>query len=335
MIYQRFSTRFSPRCGNPSNVERGTYMLDINIRQLETFVVTAEYSNFTRAAEELHLTQSTVSMHIRTLEEALHTTLILRGARRKFVLTEDGSRVYAIAKDILSRCQALETLGKELDGALMTIGTTTVPARYLLPRLLAEYTKKHDHDRYILRRGDCDGIHELLECGEVQLAFVGDALDTSRFDYRVVARDPLVLITENTPRFRRFKQLDTSGCELSGEPLIIREATSGTQHAADAYFRQRNIPLESLHVVAHMDSPETIKRSVAKGMGVSVISYYSAKAEIEAGELLYFELEPEGVFRNIYMAWKKGAALSAAEKRFAAYIRSKTTEIPQTGIPHN
>ena len=75
------------------NDKKGKRMLEINLRQLEAFVTTAEYSSFTRAAEELYLTQSTVSAHIRTLEQALGAQLILRGARRKVTLTEEGKAV--------------------------------------------------------------------------------------------------------------------------------------------------------------------------------------------------------------------------------------------------
>lgn len=70
-------------------------MLEISLRQLETFVVTAECASFTRAADKLHLTQSTVSTHIQSLEQELDSQLILRGARRKLELTETGRRVYA------------------------------------------------------------------------------------------------------------------------------------------------------------------------------------------------------------------------------------------------
>ena len=78
-------------------------MLEISLRQLETFVVTAECGSFTRAAEKLHLTQSTVSTHIQCLEQELRTQLILRGARRRFELTDDGRRVYEASREILSR----------------------------------------------------------------------------------------------------------------------------------------------------------------------------------------------------------------------------------------
>ena len=111
-------------------------MLDISIRQLESFAATAEYSSFTRAAQELHLTQSTVSMHIQSLEDILGTQLIVRGARKRFSLTEDGKRVYAAAKDILSRCEALQQMRQGLESEALSIGTSTVPAQHLLPSLM-------------------------------------------------------------------------------------------------------------------------------------------------------------------------------------------------------
>ena len=118
-------------------------MLDISIRQLEVFVATAEYCSFTKAAEDLHLTQSTVSMHIRTLEEVLGACLIERGARKKVILTEEGKRVYSMAKDILSRVDALQEHRTEGGEELLRIGTSTVPAQYLLPKLLSGFLKKH------------------------------------------------------------------------------------------------------------------------------------------------------------------------------------------------
>ena len=85
-------------------------MLNINLKQLEAFVATAEYSSFTKAAEELFLTQSTVSSHISTLEKTLGIRLMQRSARQRVALTEEGERVYRDAKDILERCQALQDL---------------------------------------------------------------------------------------------------------------------------------------------------------------------------------------------------------------------------------
>ena len=135
-------------------------MLDISIRQLEVLVATVEFCSFTRAAEELHLTQSTISMHIRALEELLGVRLIERGAHRRVTLTEDGKRVYLAAKDILEQVQKLQSLQEEGERDVLKIGTSTVPAQYLLPKLLSGFTKKHPNARYILRRGDSDHIRD-------------------------------------------------------------------------------------------------------------------------------------------------------------------------------
>lgn len=144
-------------------------MLDISLRQLETFVAAAEYGSFTRAAERLHLTQSTVSMHIQALEQALGAQLILRGARKRFALTDEGKRVYTAAKDILSRCEALQELRESVGGDALRIGTSTVPAQSLMPRLMAGFLQQHPGVSFLLRRGDSEEVRVLLEQGEVRI----------------------------------------------------------------------------------------------------------------------------------------------------------------------
>lgn len=148
-------------------------MLEISLRQLETFVVTAECASFTRAADKLHLTQSTVSTHIQSLEQELDSQLILRGARRKLELTETGRRVYAAAKEILNRCEALESMRESSDAATLSIATSTVPAQQLLPKLMSGFLKRNNAARFALRRGDSDAVRTMLEKGEVRIGLMG------------------------------------------------------------------------------------------------------------------------------------------------------------------
>ena len=103
-------------------------MLDINLKQLEVFVTTAEYGSFTRAADVLYLSQSTVSSHIRSLEETLGVLLFDRAARRTVALTEAGKRIYPTAREIVDRCRALQSNLPEREGNLLTGGASTVPA---------------------------------------------------------------------------------------------------------------------------------------------------------------------------------------------------------------
>ena len=300
-------------------------MLDISIRQLEVFVATAEYCSFTKAAEDLHLTQSTVSMHIHTLEEMLNTCLIERGARKKVILTEEGKRVYSMAKDILSRMEALQegrTDGREDP---LRIGTSTVPAQYLLPKLLSGYLKKHPQAKYILRRGDSEQVLECLQRGEVRIGFTGYKNGDRSLIFQEIARDHLVLITENSETYRTMQAEGKTGQDLLDLPMIAREESSGTQHAADAFLQRYG--MREPTVVARMDNPESIKISVAEGMGVSIISDLAVSAEVRAGKLLVFPFAPESEERKLYVVWPRNALLSSSELRFIQYVKAQTNAI--------
>lgn len=126
-------------------------MLDINLKQLEVFVTTAEYGSFTRAADVLYLSQSTVSSHIRSLEETLGVLLFDRAARRRVALTEAGKRIYPTAREIVDRCRGLQSNLPEREGNLLTVGASTVPAQYLIPRLLADFSRQRPDCQFLLR----------------------------------------------------------------------------------------------------------------------------------------------------------------------------------------
>ena len=300
-------------------------MLDISIRQLEVFVATAEYCSFTKAAEALHLTQSTVSMHIRTLEEVLDTCLIERGARKKVILTEEGKRVYSMAKDILARMETLQERRTGEEEELLRIGTSTVPAQYLLPKLLSGFLKKHGGVKYILRRGDSENILDCLQKGEVRVGLTGYKNGDRALVFQEIARDHLVLITENSEAFRSLQAAGKTGRDLLHLPMIAREESSGTQHAADAFLQKLGV--KEPHVVARVDNPETIKISVAEGMGVSLISDLAVSAEIRAGKLLAFPFTPEPEARKLYIVWRRDALLTPSELKFIQYVKAQTSAI--------
>ena len=300
-------------------------MLDISIRQLEAFVATAEYCSFTKAAEALHLTQSTVSMHIRTLEEVLGACLIERGARKKVILTEEGKRVYSMAKDILSRVDALQERRTDGGEELLRIGTSTVPAQYLLPKLLSGFLKKHSRVKYILRRGDSEHILECIQKGEVRIGLTGYRNGDRSLIFQEIARDHLVLITENSEAYRAMQAAGNTGKDLLDRPMIAREESSGTQHAADAFLQKLGVT--EPNIVARMDNPESIKMSVAEGIGVSLISDLAVSAEVKAGKLLAFPFSPQAEERKLYVVWPRDALLTSTELRFVQYVKAQTSAI--------
>ncbi len=300
-------------------------MLDISIRQLEVFVATAEYCSFTKAAEDLHLTQSTVSMHIRTLEEVLGACLIERGARKKVILTEEGKRVYSLAKDILSRVDALQERRTDGGEELLRIGTSTVPAQYLLPKLLSGFLKKHSRVKYILRRGDSEHILECIQKGEVRIGLTGYRNGDRSLIFQEIARDHLVLITENSEAYRAMQAAGNTGKDMLDRPMIAREESSGTQHAADAFLQKLGV--QEPNIIARMDNPESIKMSVAEGIGVSLISDLAVSAEVKAGKLLAFPFSPQAEERKLYVVWPRDALLTSTELRFVQYVKAQTSAI--------
>lgn len=294
-------------------------MLDINLKQLEVFVTTAEYGSFTRAADVLYLSQSTVSSHIRSLEETLGVLLFDRAARRRVALTEAGKRIYPTAREIVDRCRVLQSNLPEREGNLLTVGASTVPAQYLIPRFLADFSRQRPDCQFLLRRGDSAGIHELLRSGQIAVGFVGMRMDEKAFRYVPLLEDHLVLVTENSPCFQDLPA--EVGLELLlREPVIARETASGTWLETEKWLRGQGILPERLHVLARMENPDAIRRAVARGMGVSVLSSLVVEEDAAAGRLRTFELG-QGAWRQICMVLPKRAALTATQTAFADFVR--------------
>ena len=298
-------------------------MLKINLKQLEAFVATAEFSSFTKASEELFLTQSTVSSHVGALESALGVRLIQRSARQRVMLTKEGELVYREAREILDRCQALQDLKNQTQGNKLVIGASSVPGQCLLPEIMADFLSVCPDCHYVQLKGDSIRIHQYLDQGKANLGFVGIAANPKEYHYHPIAEDRLVVITANREPFQTLHRNGTSGLELLDMPIILREENSGTRLETEQYLRKQQINPDNLHVVAQIDNPEAIRSSVSRGLGISIMSVQAAREYLLTGQLLSFELGKQGAFRSIYLTWRKDALLSAAEQRFLEFVKCR------------
>lgn len=286
-------------------------------------MATAEYSSFTKAAEIMFLTQSTVSSHISALETTLGVRLIQRGARQRVALTREGELVYREAKDILDRCQTLQDLKNHDRQNQLVIGASSVPGQCLMPELMADFLARYPDSHYIQLRGDSIRVHQYLAQGKANLGFVGVATTPKEYHYHPVAEDRLVLITANTEPYRSLHAAGTSGLKLLDRPMILREENSGTRQEMERYLLQNQISPEELNIVAQIDNPEAIRSSVSRGLGVSIMSVLAAREYLLSGRLLSFELGDQGAFRKIYLCWRKDALLTPAEQKFLDFVRER------------
>ena len=282
----------------------------MNLKQLEAFVQVAEKKNFSRAAKAMFLTQPTVSAHISGLEKELNTRLLIRNTK-DVELSEEGERLYEYAKQItLLTEQIVQEFCSEPDveeQSTVTIAASTVPAQYLLPEILAKFRQKYPKEQFQILESDSTGVVEQVAARTVDIGLTGTELSKKHCEFLPFYEDDLIVITPNTEQFRRRKQgkEDTVLEWLRSEPLIMREEGSGTRKETMKILQQLGLRIEGLNVIASVENPETIKRSVSSGMGISVLSALSARDAVSNGSVLGFSLGEMQGKRQIYVVYNK------------------------------
>ena len=300
--------------------------MNISLKQLEVFVTIVECGNFTEASKRLYLAQSTVSSHITALEETLRVSLFRRESKRTIELTADGKRVYQYAKDVVSKCNILEEASALEERRELVIGASTAPSKSLLPQRMLDFQRAHPECCCVVRSGDSEQIQQMVLDGDVQIGFVGSTDNRQQLCYERIARDRLVLITANTPRFAKLQAQGVLGRELLSEPLIFRDLGSGTQKMIDNYLSSREDGNFTPDVRFYTADPEMLQELVSMGAGVSILSALSVEERVKAGKLLCFELEENPFYRNIYMVYQRKGTLSELAKAFVAMMRSHAEE---------
>ncbi|MDO5111124.1 MAG: selenium metabolism-associated LysR family transcriptional regulator [Clostridia bacterium] len=297
--------------------------MDISLRQLEAFVKVAEHRSFSQAGEELFLSQSTVSSHIARLEQVLQTTLIRRREKKKIELTEDGVQAYRMALLILNQAEMLENTfhREEKDSPLISIAASSVPSSYILPDIMSGFSASHPACKFSMLDGDSSFAIDRIQNGEAVFAFVGTASRKSLLQYHTICRDKIVLIAPNTEAFAQKKAEGASGRELLGYPMIIRENGSGTRKEADNYLKSIGKTFADLNVTASMNNIEGIKSMVASGGGITLLSERAANDAIQAGRVLCFDLEEDGPYRDIFIAYMKNRTFTRTEQEFLSYVK--------------
>ncbi len=295
-------------------------MINFSIRQLEVFLAVAETNSFSRAASQLSLAQSTVSAHIQGLEDTLGVQLFIRNAKKQVVTTVRGKELCSYARAIVEQCRILADEASDAPAQQeLLIAASTDSFEYLLPNLMADYVKIHPTCRFVLVNGDSTFVHEQLLNQNARIGFCGTALNSKELEYRAISKDKLVMITPNNSRYQQLKRRGLYGCDLLDEPMLERSHTSGTKKEFDRYLEKNGMSGKQLHVVARMNQADAVKSSVVSGLGVAIVSQMAAKKYVSSGDLLVFDLDAGGAFRDIYLVYQKETVFSKAERDFVAF----------------
>lgn len=292
----------------------------MEFKQLESFTAVVRLGSFTRAAEQLYISQPTISTHIRMLEEELGTRLILR-TTKSIDVTAEGRKLCEHAVNIL---QLRDRMIRDCSpGAkkIIHVGASTIPSAYVLPKVLPEFGRTHPDTYFVIHQSDSQGVIDSLRDGLNDVGLIGMDCSEEGLTCKSFCRDRMVLITPVSERYLRLRQDHDTAVELlRSEPVILREKGSGSKKSVDRFLERVGIPDDQLQVVARINDPEAIKNLVAGGLGVSIISQRAARNFVEEKRLLAFELPEWANVRRLYMIYRTERGEEPSIREFTRFL---------------
>ena len=293
----------------------------MNLKQLEAFVQVSESGSFSKAAKELFLTQPTISAHISSLEKELNVRLFIRNTN-EVSLSDDGKDLYRYAKQITDLEKAIEErfyMDSDDGKHFITIAASTIPAQYLLPKVLMCYRERYPKEQIKIMETDSSEVVTQVVDHMVDVGFTGTVLEKKHCKYIPFYKDELAVITPDTPEYRILKEQNRDDIDwIKRKPLILREEGSGTRKEAEKQLKNAGISMEDLDIVASIANQETIKKSVKQGMGITVLSRLAAEDE---DGLLIFPIPGADEGRDINLVYNKNYQMTRSADRFIRIVK--------------
>lgn len=299
--------------------------LHLSLRQLRVFETVARHGSYTRAAEELHLSQPAVSLQIRQLEDEIGLPLFER-LGRQMVLTEAGHEVLhytqVINQALREMREVIEGLKGLNRGSLHLAAASTV--NYFAPRLLAVFQQRHPGINLRLEVTNRETLVRLLEDNAVDLALMGVPPKEVDVEAEPFMENPLVVIAPPDHPLVAERQIPLQ--RLAEETFVMREEGSGTRQAMERFFGERGIRIR--HGM-QMTRNEAVKQAVRSGLGLSVVSLHTIELELETGRLVVLDVEGFPDRRQWYLVYRRGKRLSPAARAFREFVLSEAAQIAQ------
>lgn len=255
-------------------------------QQLEVFIAVAEKKNFSRAAEELHMTQPAVSQYIQAFEREIGTRLLER--TNKYVkLNKAGEIVYDHAKEIVGLYTKMQRLVDDLTNKTsgpLAIGASYTFGEYILPHVIANMLEEHPLVTPSITIGNTRDIAELVLKHQIDVGIVEGDFHHNKLMIEPFAEDAMYIVASPSHPLKE----KITPADLEKETWIVRESGSGTRKAADNLFKALHIQPKNM---MEFGSIQLIKESVEAGLGISLLSQWAIRKELSMGSLKIVEME--------------------------------------------
>lgn len=296
----------------------------MDFKQIEAFINVAKFRSFSKAAEAIYLSQPTISTHINTLENELGITLFDRYGK-DIQLTPAGSLFYDYAINMVNtRNQAVHSIAEfndRIEGELF-IASSTTPCRFLLPRVIKGFWKKHPQVSFrISEISSGEVISNILQFN-AEIGIVGKKPFNDKLTYSEFAFDNLVLITPVGTRFDNMKEDTLEFKDIQSEYYILRESNSATRQIFEASLNAAGYSIKKLKIFSEVNSIDAALQFVKYGLGVTIISENAAEEYIESNLVRRFYIKDLMLNRKIYMVKYDKRTLSPVAKAFENYALS-------------
>jgi len=279
-------------------------MRHTTLRQLEVFSAIARHGSFTRAAEELFLTQPTVSMQIKKLTE--------------IYLTDAGRALEAMARQLFEQFENFEMTLADLKGlkqGRLRLAVVTT-AKYFAPRLLGPFCQQYPGIDVSLKVSNRERVIERLAENQDDLYILGQPPEEIDAVAEPFLENPLVVLAPANHPLAGKKKISLK--RLVDEPFLMREPGSGTRKAVERLFAERNLIMK---VRMELGSNEAIKQAIVGGLGLSVLSRHTLALDAPMGQLAILDVEGFPIERHWYAAYPAGKQLSVVARTFLDYLK--------------
>jgi DNA-binding transcriptional LysR family regulator len=298
----------------------------MNIDQLKTFREVVRLGSFSEVAKKLAISQPAVSFQIQKLEQELGMRLIDR-AQRAFTLTAAGKRLLrfaeAVATERKSLLHDLEQMRDEVSGEL-AIAASTIPGEFLLPPLLAKFKQRHPAVKIQVEVSDSLNVINKVLDNVYEVGFCGLPPEGHDLKYFKIAEDEIVLIVSPEHPFSRQGEIGPE--ELESEPLIFREATSGTQRSLEGYLSRAGFDAAKLKPHLILGSTLAVISAVAGGAGIAFVSSLALNTGLTTASVRQVSVKGLRMKRDFYCVYRPERIVSRLLEEFIGFIRLETAQ---------
>nr|WP_028954246.1 LysR family transcriptional regulator [Synechocystis sp. PCC 7509] len=291
-------------------------MKHATLHQLKVFEQVARSGSFTKAAEEMFLSQPTVSQQIKQLTKAVGIPLFEQIGKRIY-LTDAGKEVLSACKDISEKMSQLEMTLADLKGLKqgnLRLAVITT-AKYFVPRLLGQFRHRYPGIKIALQVTNRKQVLERLSENVDDLYILGQPPEGLDINLRPILENALVAIAPSDHPLAKEKNITLQ--RFAQEPFIMREAGSGTRMAVEQFFGENRC---EINVEMEIGSNEAIKHAIVGGLGVSVLSRHVLALEGTKGPLTILDVEGLPIQRHWYIVYPASKQLSVVASTFLEYL---------------